>query len=326
MSMYKYIARRSVEIVILFFIIATLTFALFRALPSDPAGMQLDPRRTPEKVEKMRELWGLDKSYMEQYLIFMKNLLHGEFGTSFYTPRDVYDIIKEKLPPTVLLFTSVNLMSFALGMNLGKLIAWRRGSKLEYGSTVVGVFLFSMPSFWMCLMVIWIFSYRMGWFPLGGMKTPAIWDAAANSGILIKIMDLGYHLFLPLTVGVIVSSPGIMLMMKNVMLETLGEDYITTARAKGLSEKKIRDRHAARNVMLPMVTVFTLSLVGSLGGSMIVETVFGWPGLGAEFLSAAMRYDYPVAQGAFIIMGALLLIAILVTEILYAYLDPRIRY
>jgi peptide/nickel transport system permease protein len=211
-------------------------------------------------------------------------------------------------------------------MFMGKLIAWRRGGTLEYGSTVGGMFLFSMPSFWICLLVIWVFSYKLGLFPIGGMKTAEIWISTANTGLFIKVMDLAHHLFLPLTVGVVVSFPGVMLMMKNVMLETLGEDYITTARAKGLTEKRIRDHHAARNVMLPMVTVFTLSLVGSLGGSMIVERIFGWPGLGAEFLEAAMNYDYPVAQGAFVIMAALLLVAILVTEILYAYLDPRIRY
>jgi peptide/nickel transport system permease protein len=213
-----------------------------------------------------------------------------------------------------------------MGMQMGRIIAWRRGGKLEYGSTVLGMFAFSMPVFWIGFLVIWVFSFKLGFFPLGGVKTVELWSSTADTSILMKALDILYHMFLPLTVGVIISFPGIMLMMKNVMLETLGEDYIVTARAKGLPEKVIRDHHAARNVMLPMVTVFTLSLVGSLGGSMIVETIFGWPGLGAEFLEAAMNYDYPVAQGAFVIMGALLLVAILVTEILYAYLDPRIRY
>ncbi|KYK36813.1 MAG: ABC transporter permease [Theionarchaea archaeon] len=328
MSMWRFIIRRSTEIVIIMFVIATLTFVLFRAMPSDPAGIMLDPMRTPEKVEIQRKLWGLDKSYTEQYFIFMKNLLHGEFGKSYHLGegKDVYDIIKEKLPPTILLFTSTTIVAFSVGMYMGRLIAWRRGGKLEYGSTVVGMFCFSMPGFWIGLLIIWVFSFRLGLFPLGGMKTADLWMDEASVSIFLKALDILYHLFLPLTVGVIISFPGIMLMMKNVMLETLGEDYITTARAKGLPEKKIRDHHAARNVMLPMVTVFTLSLVGSLGGSMITETIFGWPGLGAEFLRAAMNYDYPVAQGAFIIMGALLLVAILITEILYAFLDPRVRY
>ncbi len=326
MSMLKYVIRRSIEIVLILFLIATLTFALFRLMPSDPAGMILDPHRTPEIVARQRELWGLDKSLAEQYIIFMKNMLRGEFGNSFFYQQDVYDIIKEKLPPTILLFTSINVLAFAIGMQMGRIIAWRRGGRLEYGSTVLGMFFFSMPVFWIGFLVIWAFSFRLELFPLGGMKTVELWASTADTSVFTKALDLLYHMFLPLTVGVIISFPGIMLMMKNVMLETLGEDYIITARAKGLPEKVIRDHHAARNVMLPMVTVFTLSMVGSLGGSMIVETIFGWPGLGAEFLEAAMNYDYPVAQGAFVIMGALLLVAILVTEILYAYLDPRIRY
>ncbi len=326
MSMAKYVARRSVEILMLMFIIATLTFLLFRLMPSDPMGIQIDPYRTPEEVQMMREVWGLDKSLPEQYTLFMKNLVRGEFGKSYYWGKDVYGIIREKLPPTILLFTTMTVMSFSIGMYVGRIIAWRRGGTLEYGSTVTGMFLFSMPGFWICLLAIWVFSFKLGLFPLGGMKTDMLWVASANTPLFIKVLDIGYHMFLPLTVGVVISFPGTMLMMKNVMLETLGEDYITTAKAKGLSEKVIRDHHAARNVMLPMVTVLTLSLVGSIGGSMIIETIFCWPGLGAEFLSAAMNYDYPVAQGAFIIMAALLLVALLITEILYAYLDPRIRY
>ncbi|MBU7018232.1 MAG: ABC transporter permease [Theionarchaea archaeon] len=326
MSMAKYVARRSVEILILMFIISTLTFLLFRLMPSDPVGIQIDPYRTPEEVAKMRVLWGLDKSIPEQYIIFVRNLLHGEFGTSYYWGKDVYDIIREKLPATVLLFTTMTALSFSIGMYMGRIIAWRRGGKLEYSSTVVGMFLFSMPGFWICLLAVWLFSYKLGAFPLGGMKTTALWTSSANTSIIVKALDIGYHMFLPLTVGVLISFSGPMLMMKNVMLETLGEDYITTARAKGVSEKVVRDHHAARNVMLPMVTVITLSLVSSIGGSMIVETIFNWPGLGAEFLKAAMNYDYPVAQGAFIIMAALLLVTLLITEVMYAYLDPRIRY
>jgi peptide/nickel transport system permease protein len=285
----------------------------------------IDPHSTPEKKEKQRELWGLDQSLTEQYHIFITNVLHGEFGTSFRSGETVYDIIKEKLPYTILLFSSMNILAFSIGMYVGKIISWRRGGTLEYSSTVLGMFFYSMPGFWICLLMIYVFSFRLDLFPLGGTKSAELW-VFSNPSMFIKILDVLYHLFLPLTVGTLISFPGVMLMMKNVMLETLNEDYITTARAKGLSEKKIRDHHAARNVMLPMVTAFTLSLVGSLGGSMIIEKIFSWPGLGAEFLSASMNYDYPIAQGAFIIMGAILLIAILITEIFYAWLDPRIRY
>ncbi len=325
MSMAKYVARRSIEIVITLFIIATLTFALFRLMPSDPAGLLIDPLRTPGEVARQRQLWGLDKSYAEQYIIFLKNMLQFKFGTSFFSHNDVWDIIREKLPATLLLFTTMTVLSFSLGIHVGRFITWKRGSTLEYSSTVAGMFMYSMPIFWLCLLALWIFSYRMNLFPLGGMKSVEVWDYTANSGLFIKVLDIGYHLFLPLTVGILMFFPGVMLMMKNVMLETLGEDYITTARAKGLPEKAIRDHHASPNVMLPLVTAFTLSLVGSFMGSMIIEKIFSWPGLGAEFLNAAVNYDYPVVQGAFVIMGAVLLVAILLADILCAYLDPRVR-
>lgn len=326
MSLARFVARRSGEILITLFIIATLTFIVLRLMPSDPAGMLLDPYSTPEMKRLQRELWGLDRSYAEQYIIFLKNLVRGEFGVSFFTQKDVYDIIKERLPATVLLFTTMTVLSFSWGVHAGRVIAWRRGGKLEYGSTIIGMLLYSMPIFWLCLMAIWIFSFKLGLFPLGGMKTPELWDTAASTSLLVKALDIGHHLFLPLTVGSVLFFPGVMLMMRNVMVETYGEDYILTARAKGLSEGDVRDHHASRNVMLPVATDFMLTLAYSFSGSMILESVFSWPGLGAEFLEAAATYDYPVAQGAFIIMGAVLLVAILVADILYGYLDPRIRY
>jgi peptide/nickel transport system permease protein len=325
MSLVRFVARRSGEIVITMFIIATLTFVMFRLMPSDPAGMMLNPYRTPEMVEWHKRLWGLDKSYAEQYLLFLRNMLRGEFGKSFFSDQNVYDILTDRLPATLLLFTTMTVVSFSLGMHLGRFIAWRRGSRLEYGSTVFSVFMFSMPFFWIALLSMWIFSFKLGLFPLGGMKTPELWDAAANTNLLVKVMDIGHHLFLPLTVGVFAFAPGIMLMMRNVMVETFGEEYITTARAKGLSEGDVRDHHASRNVMLPMVTALTLSVAGSFTGSVVMEVIFSWPGVGAKFLDAAVNYDYPVVQGAFIIMGAVLLISILVADILCAYLDPRVR-
>jgi peptide/nickel transport system permease protein len=325
MSMAKFIARRSGEIVISLFLVATLTFALFRLMPSDPVGLMLSPTMTPEMKQKQREIWGLDKSLQEQYLIFIKNMVKGEFGTSFFSGQDVFDILKDRLPATLLLFTTMAFLSFSLGMHAGRIIAWRRGGNLEFSSTILAMLLYSMPIFWICLMILWIFSFELGLFPLGGMKSPQIWDVTANSSLFIKIVDVGHHLFLPLTSGTLLSAPGIVLLMRSVMIETMEEDYITTARAKGLSETMIRDHHASRNVMLPLATVLTLAIVSSFSGNIIIETIFSWPGVGYEFMIAIGNYDYPVVQGAFILTGALLLIAIFLADILYAYIDPRIR-
>ncbi len=326
MSMSKFVARRVLEIVITLFIIATLVFVLFRIMPGDPASRIINPKMTPELKAILRERFGLDEPLWRQYFIYMGNMLHGEFGTSFYWEGDVFDILKVRLLPTLLLFTTGTLMAYALGINLGRIIAWKRGGKLEYGSTLFGLFLFTMPLFWIGLLAVWVFSFKFDLFPVGGMKTPEIWGAAVDKGILIKLGDVAYHLFLPLTVFTMVVFAGNMLLMKNSMLETLKEDYITTARAKGLPENVIRDHHAARNAMLPVVTALSLAMAFSFNGGVLTETVFSWPGLGRTLVEASVNYDYPLAQGAFIMLAGVVLLAVLCADILYAYLDPRIKY
>lgn len=325
MSLAKFVAKRVLEIVVTLFIIATLVFLLFRMMPGDASSV-VSVKMTPELKEILRARFGLDKPLWYQYLVYIKNLLHGEFGTSFYWEGDVFDILKARMLPTMLLFTTGTLLAYALGVNLGRIIAWKRGGKLEYGSTLAGLFLRTMPLFWIGLLAIWVFSFRLDLFPVGGMKTPEIWGAAVEVGIVTKILDVAYHLFLPLTVYTLAIFAGNMLLMKNSMLETIREDYITTARAKGLPEKKIRDHHAARNAMLPVVTALSLGMAFSFNGSVLTETVFSWPGLGRTLVQASLSHDYPLAQGAFILLAGVVLMAVLVSDILYAYLDPRIKY
>ena len=324
--MFKFLVRRGIEIFITLFIITTLIFILFRLMPSDPASMVVSPRMTPELKAILRARFGLDKPLWYQYYIYIRNVLHGDFGTSFYWQFNVFDILKARFIPTVLLFTLGYLLAYALGINLGRIIAWRRGGKLEYGSTVLGLFFYTMPIFWLGLLAIWIFSYRLDLFPVGGMKSPEIWSAQTDVGVLTKFVDVVYHLFLPLTVFTVWVFTGSMLLMKNSMLETLREDYIVTARAKGLPEKKIRDHHAARNAMLPVVTALSLAMAFSFNGGVLTETTFSWPGLGSTLVEASLNYDYPLAQGAFIMLAGVVLLAVLIADILYAYLDPRIKY
>ena len=286
MSMFKFLVRRGIEILITLFIITTLIFILFRLMPSDPASMVVSPRMTPELKAILRTRFGLDKPLWYQYYIYIRNVLHGDFGTSFYWQFNVFDILKARFIPTVLLFTLGYLLAYALGINLGRIIAWRRGGKLEYGSTVLGLFFYTMPIFWLGLLAIWIFSYRLDLFPVGGMKSPEIWSAQVDVGFVTKFVDVVYHLFLPLTVFTVWVFTGSMLLMKNSMLETLREDYIVTARAKGLPEKKIRDHHAARNAMLPVVTALSLAMAFSFNGGVLTETTFSWPGLGSTLVEA----------------------------------------
>lgn len=325
MSLARFICKRMLEIVVTLFIIATLIFLLFRLMPGDPLAALINPKWTAEIKEMMRIRFGLDGPLWKQYLVYMRNLLNGDFGISFYWQGDVIDILKPRILPTMLLFTVGTLLAYALGINIGRIIAWKRGSSLEYGSTVTGLFFHAMPIFWLGLLAIWVFSWKFDLFPIGGMKSPEIWSQSGSS-LTMRILDVAYHLFLPLTVFTVWVFTTSMLIMKNSMLETIKEDYIVTARAKGLTEKKIRDHHAARNAMLPVVTSLSLAMAFSFNGGVLTERTFSWPGLGSVLVDASLRYDYPVAQGAFILLAAVVLVAVLCADILYAYLDPRISY
>lgn len=321
----KFIVSRLYQIIITLFIIMTLLFILFRVMPGDPASMILDPKIPPEAKALMRSQFGLDKPLIVQYGYYVKNVLTLNFGHSFYYSQPVFDIVMEKLPNTILLFTSAVVLSYLIGLPLGKYIAWRRGSRLEIGITVFGLFFYTIFIPWFGLIMIWLFAYKLAWFPLAGMLTPELW-ADKNIGLLPKILDVLYHLCLPLFVLTLLFFAGSMLLMRNSMLETLREDYITTARAKGLDEKTVRDKHAARNAMLPVVTALTLSLAFSMNGGVLTEKIFSWPGLGKLLIEAVLSHDYPLAQAAFFLLSIIVLLANLIADVLYAYLDPRIRY
>lgn len=325
MSMQKYIAKRIMQIVITLIIIMTIMFILFRMMPGDPTSFMLDTRMTPEHKAIIRAQFGLDKPIWYQYLLYLKNFFRGNFGRSFYYARPVYDMVMQKLPATLLLWTGSYIISYSLGITLGKIIAWRRGGKLEFSSTLFGLFFYCMPIFWVGLIALWIFAYKFGLFPLGGLKGPEVWSDPAST-MVDKALDVIWHITLPLSVLTLAFFAGSMLVMRTSMLETLREDYIMTARAKGLPEKTIRDRHAARNAMLPVVTTFAIAVAGSVGGGVLTETTFSYPGLGKLIVDATLTFDYPLAQASFLFIALLVLVANLVADILYAYLDPRIVY
>lgn len=325
MSMHKYVIKRLIQIAITMIIILTIMFVLFRMMPGDPTSFMLDPRMTPEHKAIIRAQFGLDKPVWYQYFLYLRNIATGNFGRSFYFARPVYDLVMEKLPATILLWTSAYIVSYSLGITLGKIIAWRRGGKIEFSSTIFGLFFYCMPIFWVGLIFLWIFAYRMDWFPLGGLKGPEVWSNASAT-TLDKGLDIVHHITLPLSVLTLAFFAGSMLVMRTSMLETLREDYIMTARAKGLSEKAIRDKHAARNAMLPVVTTFAIAVAASVGGGVLTETTFSYPGLGKLIVDATLTYDYPLAQASFLFIAVLVLLANLTADILYAYLDPRIVY
>jgi peptide/nickel transport system permease protein len=288
----------------------------------------------------------------------------------------------ERLPRTVVLFLTATVVSFYAGFFLGKSIAWKRGGILEYGATISGALLFTVFTPWFGLMMIWIFAFKLGWFPLGKFLDPLVWRNApveANevftnmilTGVAFSIfllvvmlifrkfarqhqsrvlfpllgvsavviilawwisgtgylaLDIVSHMVLPVTTLALISFAGTMLLTRNSMLETIREDYIMVARAKGLPEKVVRDRHAARNALLPVVTSLVFSLAFTIDGGVITEAIFSWPGMGRTLLDAVLSEDLPLAIGAFVFVGIFALIAHLIADILYVYLDPRIRY
>jgi peptide/nickel transport system permease protein len=328
---------------------------------------------------------GLDKPVGERYLHWLGNFLHGDLGVALSeNPRTVTSIILERAPRTLALFLTATVLAFYLGFLAGKLLAWRRGGFLEYASTLGGVTLYTVFTPWFGLMMIWLFSVALGWFPTGKFINVDLWsNAPANittnlvfipmiltgtlvaglllvwsrtihrfstnrrnaaswigmgviiliplagwifSGLSIYALDILYHLALPVVTLTLISFAGTMLLTRNSMLETLREDYIVTARAKGLPEEVIRDKHAARNAMLPVVTSLVFSLAFAIDGGIITESIFSWPGMGRTLLAAAQVADIPLAIGALVFTGILALSAHIVADVLYAYLDPRIRY
>ena len=261
---------------------------------------------------------------LEEFWTYMGQMLQGNFGKSLYTRQDVWYEISTRAGPTLLLFGSAVVISYILGILVGAVLAWRRGSKTELSAIIVSLFFYSMPIFWFGLILLWAFAFTIkvgnppsGLFPLGGFAD----KTAADAGGLAYVGNVLWHMALPLLNLVILGLAGHVLLMRNSMLEVMGEDYITTAKAKGLSDRRIMYRHAARNALLPVVTAFALSISGVISGGVLTETIFSWPGMGAFLVTSTLNQDFPSVQGAFFLLAILTIVANLVADLLY----PRVR-
>ncbi len=266
-------------------------------------------------------LVAVKNNLLQEFWTYMLNMLQFNFGQSLYTRQNVTYEISIRAGPTLLLFGSAVVISYALGILIGAVLAWRRGSKVELSAIIVSLFFYSMPVFWFGLILLWAFAFTLNWFPLRGF---ADLDAVQAGG-LTYVGNVLWHMALPLLNLVILSLAGHVLLMRSSMLEVMGEDYITTARAKGLSERRIMYRHAARNALLPVVTAFALAISGVISGGVLTETIFSWPGMGAFLVQSTLNQDFPSVQGAFYLLAVLTIVANLVADVLYAYLDPRVR-
>jgi len=321
--MLGYAIRRFLQIIVTFMIIISVVFFLFRLMPGDPTSMIVSPKFSAEDRERLRTMFGLNKPLIVQYLLYIKSTFQLNFGSSFISGRPVISVIAERIPATLLLFLTANILSFIVGKKIGELMAWYRGAFSEKALTLFSITSYTIFFPWLALLLIWVFSYHFGLVPLGGMITVDKW-VHGNMTRWAQFLDVAWHMILPLTTLIVIRFAGPALVMRSSMIENLDSDFITTARAKGIAERKVR-RHASRNSLLPLMTGFILSFAYALSGSVLVETVFNWPGLGQLIVASSLQQDYPVVQFSFLVLATGVLSINLIADLAYSYFDPRVR-
>lgn len=317
-------AKRIAHMVFVLWAIATILFLMFRLLPGDPTIAYLDPSFTGEQRDMILHDFGLDQPLWYQYVLYMWNLLHGQFGLSFRQRLPVTGLILGVLPNTLMLTLVALVASYVFGTLLGALMAWRRGGALETIGIPLVLATRAAPEFWIGMVLLAVFAFGVPWFPAGGATSPGA--LFPSTFARYTSADFARHLVLPAVTLMIYLQGLPVLLMRSNMLEVMGEEFVTMARMKGLPERTIMLRHAARNALLPVVTAFALGFGATLGGDVVVETVFSWPGLGRMLVDAVSSSDYPLAQGAFLLIAAALVTMNLVADIAYGLLDPRVAH
>jgi len=322
--MRRFLITRILYMILTVFVFITICFFLFRMLPGDPTALVISPILMPESQEALMAQFGLDKPLYIQYYLFFKNLLKGDLGISFIYRAPVIKIIEDKILNTLILMGLSMTLCLIIGILGGTIMAWRRGSKLDSGFIIFSLAFRSTPIFWSGMLILLLFGYKLGWFPVGRMHTPGygafnIWDQYFN-------LDFLRHLILPLSTLTLYYLASPLLVMRNSMLEVLHADFVELAIAKGLHPLQVMYHHAARNALLPVITLISLMVGYSVGGQVLLETIFSWPGMGKEIVDAVNSNDYPMAQGAFLFLGATVISMNFVADVLYCYLDPRIKY
>jgi peptide/nickel transport system permease protein len=342
LNRYRYLLKKIGWSVFTILFVLVLNFFLFRILPGDPArALTKDPRMKEEARQALRIRFGLDKPVINcfetltpiqfkledcrvnpfdtQFFIFVKNLAQGELGISYKTNRPVADILVERLWNTILLIGAGQILSIIVGVVFGVFAAWRARTAIDYTALITGLVAWSLPTFW--LGIILLFWGSNNGFPMAGKATPG----SSSYPLFFQIGDITKHMFLPTLTYTIVFMGEYMLVMRSSLIDVLSEDYILTAKAKGLSTFQILKDHALKNAMLPIVTIVAINLGFTVAGAIQIESVFSWPGLGFTIFEAVESRDYPVLQGAFLLIAISVIIANLVADLTYSYLDPRVQ-
>ncbi|ANH05525.1 ABC transporter permease [Shinella sp. HZN7] len=321
-----FLLRRILFYLAAFIAAATINFFLPRLMPGDPVALMFSSAGSelpPESLEALKLTFGfVDGPLWEQYLTYLSSIFTGDLGVSVkYFPLPVTDLLGRALLWTVGLVGTATLISFALGSFLGMVAAWRRGSRLDVVVSVSAIFATSIPAVVTSLVALFVFGFTLGWFPTGYAHDPAL-DPSFS---LAFFASVAHHAILPLVTLCFVLTGGFTVTMRNNMINLLGQDYVVMARAKGLSDRRVMVWYAARNALLPTVSSLAIALGTVLGGSLVTEVVFNYPGLGNTLYQAILARDYPVIQGQLLVMTAAMLVSNFLVDVSYVLLDPRLK-
>lgn len=323
--MRRYLLRRLWQMLLLILGISLVAFAVMQLAPGDPVDMLVERHAAPEVKAQIRQLYGLDQPLTVQYLRWLSRALQGDFGRSFVSGEPVLHLILERLPYTLYLNLVVLVLLYLIAVPLGMLSALRRHSRLDHAITLIAFCGQSLPGFWLAMLLIYLVAVPShGWLPINGMASYGI--NIQTAPLLTVVLDRLRHLILPALVMLLGDLAGVARYVRSSLLEVLQQDYIRTARAKGLSERAVNYRHALRNALLPLVTLVGLELPILFSGTFLLEVVFSWPGLGLVLMRAVQQRDYPVVMAFNTLSATLMVAGNFLADLLYLAVDPRIRY
>ncbi len=320
----RFLGRRLVQALLTILFIILLNFILFRMMPGSPERiLTRNPNISAEVKEQLRAKWGLDKPlFPDQFVSFVASTVQGDLGLSYkYRGLPVTEVLGSRIWPTVILFGLGEIIAIVAGMGLGAYAGWRRGGSVDYVGNGLSLVLYATPYFVLGMFLLVVFASTLGWFPTNGMLSAG----ASYDSILDRLADFGHHLVLPLATVSLGLIGLYSILMRSSIIETLSEDYIQTARAKGLKDGHILRAHALPNAMLPAVTIVAIQFGYVIAGAITAEVVFNWPGIGTLTVDALSARDYPVLQGIFLLLAVSVVVANLLADLVYSLLDPRVR-
>lgn len=322
MDKRRYFTRKVLNAVLTIILVAAFNFMLFRILPGNPARLLLPKGHySVQAINQEKRIFHLDKPLWEQFGYYWVDTFEGNFGNSYAQHQPVTQVVGRAIVPTLVLVGTGTLFATLIGIVVGVVAGWRRNGAFDITATNFGMVLYSMPTFWVAMLFIMYFSVKLGWFPSGRMTDVG----AVYSGFIDKAGAFLHHLFLPAFVFAITYAAEYLLIMRSSITSVMKEDFVLTARAKGLSDSRVLWQHVVPNAMLPSVTLVMMNFGFVLSGAILVETVFNWPGLGLLAYNSMLARDYPVMQAVFLLASAAVIIFNLIADIMYYYLDPRVK-